>query len=736
MRRVDQPMTCDRIRPLLSDYHDDALSSRRQSDVRAHVVACASCGAALEGYDRLYATLRRAPAPVPPDLRRDVYAAIAQRERARPPLPFAVPNAWGSLRAAGGTAGLLAVLGGLVYAAMHAPGAPALTPSIASAKEVTAARTMVSGVVSLLGAGHTTSLPPDAQTAVAPVRTALAGTVALTVGKGARTGSGVSLPLRGIRRAASGAPLAYLQGHAAVAMRSSTPVVSDMVVTHSPAPTIAPGDGLAYLRLQSPAPLLRPAEPGYGNAWADVRFHVFAPRTEPITLATHAENQLFTGLAALRDGHALAVAAMGQEQLGGVFQYDLDTGARRSSQLLPFPDVSPVNSEGRHRYVRQVYATSNGPLLFTVVDAATGGTTVTVAMTTSGALTRTVKTIEAGDAWFDYVVSPDHHYIAWTKHPGGPSSVGTLEVAPLDARPVTVTVGAGAHPVWSPDGARLLYESDNPPGLYIWSASRGARRVVPLDSIERPALGDVAWSPDGRFFAYVQSTLDPGRGTSTVSLAATDSGVTWPVFHDAWIGSIAWTRAPAPAATPPPTMTPGPPPAGASPAPRATPLVSVAALARTLFDNTDGPANVVHSFYNAINRREYARAYSYLSFLPGDAQDRQKFVDGYATTSAVTLTTLQQAPYTNDASFNATTCVAFGLTTQETTGAAKHYGGWYLVRSTTGEAPTYGGWRIVMDGAHSTQGGRATIPPQARCAIPSRGRSTRTTALPPSGANH
>ncbi len=71
-------MTCDRIRPLLSNYHDDALSPRERARVRDHMETCASCRAALEGYDRLYATLRRAPVAVPADLRRNIYAGIAE----------------------------------------------------------------------------------------------------------------------------------------------------------------------------------------------------------------------------------------------------------------------------------------------------------------------------------------------------------------------------------------------------------------------------------------------------------------------------------------------------------------------------------------------------------------------------------------------------------------------------------------------------------------------------------
>ena len=231
--------------------------------------------------------------------------------------------------------------------------------------------------------------------------------------------------------------------------------------------------------------------------------------------------------------------------------------------------------------------------------------------------------------------------------------------------------------------------------------------------------------------------------TSVVRLGDIEApGYTWPAFSDHWIGSIAWVHAPARiTATVLATLaTRVTPTAGAATplAPAVGASAPVTAATHALFDNTDGPADVVHSFYNAINRREYDRAYNYLSFLPGDVQDRPAFVDGYATTRAVTLTTLLRASYTNGAGSNATTCVAFALTSRETTGAVKRYGGWYMAHSTStpGQVASAGGWRIVMDGSHSTEGGRATIPPRSRCVVPARGHTTGVTAPPPSRSGH
>lgn len=55
-------------------------------------------------------------------------------------------------------------------------------------------------------------------------------------------------------------------------------------------------------------------------------------------------------------------------------------------------------------------------------------------------------------------------------------------------------------------------------------------------------------------------------------------------------------------------------------------------------DNTSDPVEVLRSFYNAINRREYTRAYSYWQDQSGLAP-LPAFSEGYSTTESVTLAT-------------------------------------------------------------------------------------------------
>jgi hypothetical protein len=97
--------------------------------------------------------------------------------------------------------------------------------------------------------------------------------------------------------------------------------------------------------------------------------------------------------------------------------------------------------------------------------------------------------------------------------------------------------------------------------------------------------------------------------------------------------------APAPSATPvPPTAVPTSPPgaATATPAPPAgTPGTEPAYL-----DDRSTPESLLQSFYNAINRKEYARAYGYWDArAAGDKLPAfDQFAQGYADTASVQLT--------------------------------------------------------------------------------------------------
>jgi len=212
--------------------------------------------------------------------------------------------------------------------------------------------------------------------------------------------------------------------------------------------------------------------------------------------------------------------------------------------------------------------------------------------------------------------------------------------------------------------------------------------------------------------------------TSVVRLGDIDApGYTWPAFQDTFIGSIAWAHAPAavPATATVTAGSAGPTDAlAAAPTSAPTALPTLTPTIRPLMDNADSPVNVLHSFYNAINRHEYQRASGYLAVLPGDKPDFSLFKQGYDHTLEDTVS-LYPAGYQNTVNGAAVTCVGFALTAHQTDGAVKRFGGWYMARATTGPNQ---GWRIVMDWSHSKEGAPFAIPTQAQCKAPSQAAAT------------
>jgi hypothetical protein len=136
----------------------------------------------------------------------------------------------------------------------------------------------------------------------------------------------------------------------------------------------------------------------------------------------------------------------------------------------------------------------------------------------------------------------------------------------------------------------------------------------------------------------------------------------------------------------------------------------------TPYDDTATPAKVLQSFFNAISRHDFRRAYSYLSFT--DGRSLRQFKAGYADTRYDEIVRLISAPYQNAANDHALTCVGIQLLAHNKNGQTVRYGGWYLVKSATGQNPRFAGWRIQMPGTHVKRGGAARVPPQARCVEP------------------
>jgi hypothetical protein len=343
-----------------------------------------------------------------------------------------------------------------------------------------------------------------------------------------------------------------------------------------------------------------------------------------------------------------------------------------------------------------------------------GSTAVRLAITSANGL-RTVARL--GPSVDDYAVSPDLQHIAWVQ-PGG-RHAGTLEVDDLGATPITQTIGLGSQPVWAPDSRSILFLQGTT--LALWSARDGSirgsvRRLVTPAPAGHQFISAFAWAPGGRFFAYVVSSPGP-HGTSTVWLGDAQTGHTWKSFAQRWIGAIAWVHGGAvqPTAPPPSAM---PTPSGElaagvtpSPKPAAQPIATP-----TPYDDTTTPVDVLRSFFNAISRHDFRRAYSYLSYT--DGRTLGQFKAGYAKTRYDQIVRLIPAPYQNVANDNVLTCVAVEHLAHNQNGQTVPYGGWYLVKSTAGQNPPFAGWRIQMPGTDVKRGGTASVPPQSRCVEP------------------
>ncbi len=78
-------------------------------------------------------------------------------------------------------------------------------------------------------------------------------------------------------------------------------------------------------------------------------------------------------------------------------------------------------------------------------------------------------------------------------------------------------------------------------------------------------------------------------------------------------------------------------PAAASPDEKSVPGFSKASSSKSSeqsYENFNSPVDVLASYFNAVNRREYRRAYGYWGTPPGDYEE---FARGYADTASVQL---------------------------------------------------------------------------------------------------
>jgi dipeptidyl aminopeptidase/acylaminoacyl peptidase len=129
--------------------------------------------------------------------------------------------------------------------------------------------------------------------------------------------------------------------------------------------------------------------------------------------------------------------------------------------------------------------------------------------------------------------SPDSTRIAFNATPdpspasGGNSDIYVIQIADKGAKKIVTTNGPDRNPVWSPDGARIAYETADAQEFFYYANSRlavvpaegGTPRIVGAEFDEDPGLE--SWSPAGIYFDALQKTyahlfrLDPASGKTS-----------------------------------------------------------------------------------------------------------------------------------------------------------------------------------------------------------------------------
>jgi dipeptidyl aminopeptidase/acylaminoacyl peptidase len=150
-----------------------------------------------------------------------------------------------------------------------------------------------------------------------------------------------------------------------------------------------------------------------------------------------------------------------------------------------------------------------------------------VATKKSRALTHGAFTVGS----FDW--APDSESIAYDHRVnsdpanGGTADIAIVTVADGSVRDLVTQDGPDSHPVWSPDGARIAFESSMANPAYMYAnrfvasvpASGGTPTVLTASFDEDPSI--VAWKPNGLFFSASERTfsylfrLDPATKATT-----------------------------------------------------------------------------------------------------------------------------------------------------------------------------------------------------------------------------
>lgn len=106
------------------------------------------------------------------------------------------------------------------------------------------------------------------------------------------------------------------------------------------------------------------------------------------------------------------------------------------------------------------------------------------------------------------VWSPDGHTLAFESDLNGNWDIFTVALDGSDLRQITHGVDNERFASWNPDGSRLVYASDQGENWDVWSMDADGSNPIQLTSFHGLDIAPI-WSPDGEKIAFVSSrTMD------------------------------------------------------------------------------------------------------------------------------------------------------------------------------------------------------------------------------------
>ncbi len=170
----------------------------------------------------------------------------------------------------------------------------------------------------------------------------------------------------------------------------------------------------------------------------------------------------------------------------------------------PFPIVDDVAVGGGGAANAEFSASGNGVLVFR--GSAGSGTSRLTWVDRAG---KDIQVFGEPGSYSDQVVSPDGKRIAMEAGTGSPD-LWTIDTGRNVTTRFTFSAAQDYWPVWSPDGARIAYTSDQAGAFRIYvKPATGAQPESVL--IQNPiGLGPCDWSSDGRFLACLKPSTAGG----------------------------------------------------------------------------------------------------------------------------------------------------------------------------------------------------------------------------------